>query len=315
MAEQFLVCDLSLHSVVTLALGDVANGLGSVATYDCQTQDDFSNRLRRFLHEADNPDLLGAAVSTRGWQESGVVQAVGHDVAISRDDIRDLLGIQRVNVVNNFVARALAIPGLKRSERLFITGEDAIEGEVIAVLGPHHGLGAAALISDGMDGWTALPGEGGHSDLAGRSQREREIVNALAAEHGYVSWETALSLAGVNNIWQALHSVEGLEASNLPPDKILELAKRGHALAIEVRQLVSAWLGAFASDLALILGARGGVFLTGALIDMMGEDFDTPIFVDRFHDKGPRRGYLMQIPVYRTMASNLELKGLATLFE
>lgn len=315
MANPFLVCDLSWRSSVKFALGESGDGPGPVTTYDCGNRDEFADRLRSFLDEHDHPALRGAALSARGWEENGIMQAVGEDVAISRHEIRDLLGIQRVNVVNNFVARALAVPTLRRNERVRISGEDAGDETVIAVLGPHYGLGAAALVSDGAGGWTALPGEGGHSDLTARTPREGEVMNALIAEHGYASRETALSLSGVTNVWNALYAIDGEAAPVLAPMDILALAKQGNPRAVEVRQLIAAWLGAFASDLALILGARSGVCLTGALIDMIGDDFDTATFVDRFHDKGPRSGYLKEIPVYRTQTNNLELKGLATLFE
>lgn len=315
MINQFLVCDLSWRSSVKFALGETGEGPGAVTTYDCGSRDEFADRLRRFLGEHDNPALRGAALSARGWEENGVMQAVGEDVAISRHEMRDLLGIQRVNVVNNFVARALAVPTLRAGERVRISGEDAEDEQVIAVLGPHYGLGAAALVSDGMGGWTALPGEGGHSDLAAHNAREAQVLAALIAEHGYASRETALSLTGVTNLWNALHAIDGVAAPVLAPVEILARARQGDARAAEVTRLLAAWLGAFASDLALILGARGGVFLTGALIDMMGDDFDTATFVQRFHDKGPRSGYLREIPVYRTQTNNLELKGLATLFD
>ncbi|HVZ29591.1 MAG TPA: glucokinase [Asticcacaulis sp.] len=315
MTNQFLVCDLSWRSSVKFALGETGEGPGPVTTYDCDSRDAFADRLRLFLGEHDNPALRGAALSARGWEENGIMQAVGEDVAISRHEIRDLLGIQRVNVVNNFVARALAVPTLRRNERVRISGEDAADETVIAVLGPHYGLGAAALVSDGAGGWTALPGEGGHSDLAARTERECEVLGALMAEHGYASRETALSLTGVTNLWNALHTIDGEMAPVLAPMDILALAKQGDARAAEVSRLISAWLGAFASDLALVLGARGGVYLTGALIDLMGDDFDTATFVERFHDKGPRTGYVQEIPVYRTQTNNLELKGLATLFD
>jgi glucokinase len=315
VTNQFLVCDLSWRSSVKFALGATGEGPGPVTTYDCDSRDAFVDRLRSFLGENDNPALRGAALSSRGWEENGIMQAVGEDVAISRHEMRDLLGVQRVNVVNNFVARALAVPTLRRNERVRISGEDADDEQVKAVLGPHYGLGAAALVSDGVGGWTALPGEGGHSDLAAHNARETEVLAALIAEHGYASRETALSLNGVTNLWNAVHRIDGKDAPVLAPTDILALAKQGDPRAAEVSRLIAAWLGAFASDLALILGARGGVYLTGALIDMMGDDFDTTTFVDRFHDKGPRSGYLREVPVYRTQTNNLELKGLATLFE
>ncbi|MEI9906245.1 MAG: glucokinase [Asticcacaulis sp.] len=46
---------------------------------------------------------------------------------IARDEIRALLDVRRVNIVNNFVARALAIPRLRHDEVQKICGEATTE--------------------------------------------------------------------------------------------------------------------------------------------------------------------------------------------
>ena len=316
MSDQFLVCDLSVRSQVSFALAESGRPLGLTQKYACASSSEFEQCVTACLRENGNPGVKGVALASRGWEVNGVVQSVEGDLCISRHEVRAILGIQRVNIVNNFVARALAMPGLRRTERAKISGVEGSGGEnVIAVLGPHYGLGAASLVSDGGGGWTALPGEGGHSDLAAKSDREWEIISALVAALGYASRETALSLQGVANIWHALHALDGKACQNLSPVEIIEKSKSGDPLAMEAMRMIAVWLGAFASDLALIMGARGGIYLTGALIDLMGDNFDTKAFLDRFVDKGPRQGYVSEIPVYRTLASDLELRGLATLFD
>jgi glucokinase len=70
-----------------------------------------------------------------------------------------------------------------------------------------------------------------------------------------------------------------------------------------------------ASDVALILGARGGVYLAGDLLDMIGDLFDVPAFCRRYAEKGRLSDYVSEIPVYRTLAPDMEIIGLATLFD
>jgi len=70
-----------------------------------------------------------------------------------------------------------------------------------------------------------------------------------------------------------------------------------------------------ASDVALTLGARGGIYLTGALMDMLGDLFDHAAFQRRYVDKGRLQNYVSEIPVYRTTAKDLEIIGLASLFD
>ena len=70
-----------------------------------------------------------------------------------------------------------------------------------------------------------------------------------------------------------------------------------------------------ASDVALILGARGGIYLTGDLMDLMVEVFDADAFCRRYADKGRLSHFIEEIPVYRTQARDLEIVGLQTLFD
>ena len=55
--------------------------------------------------------------------------------------------------------------------------------------------------------------------------------------------------------------------------------------------------GAVAGDLALVLGARGGVFLGGGMLERMGDAFATDLFVERFLAKGRMSQLLAPIPV------------------
>ena len=314
MAEQILLCDLSLAPQIRLSLATPGRRPNASVVYTCPERAIFDDSVRSFLGERQQPALIGAAFASRGWEQSDGLHMLG-GFGLSRDDVRGLLDVQRVNFLNNFVARALAVPGLRRTEKQQISGGDIHDEHVIAVLGPHHGLGLAALVSDGAGGWSALHGEGGHSDLPVKTEREWRIVEAIRARTGYVSRESGMSVAGLMDIWSALHTLAGETAETLTPAQIIDAARAGHPRAIEAIDTMTAWLGAMASDIALIMGARGGIYLTGALLDMIGDLFKTDIFNARFHDKGPLSDYVRDIPVYRTEAPDLELIGLASLFD
>ena len=63
------------------------------------------------------------------------------------------------------------------------------------------------------------------------------------------------------------------------------------------------------------LGARGGVYLAGDLIDMIGDLFDVDAFVKRYSDKGRLSDYVGEIPGFKATARDMEVIGLATLFD
>ena len=58
------------------------------------------------------------------------------------------------------------------------------------------------------------------------------------------------------------------------------------------------FLGSVAGDLALTLGALGGIYIGGGIVPRMGERFDASPFRARFEDKGRFKTYLQKIPTW-----------------
>ena len=57
-------------------------------------------------------------------------------------------------------------------------------------------------------------------------------------------------------------------------------------------------LGSVAGNLALTLGARGGVFIGGGMVPRLGMWFDQSPFRARFESKGRFQSYLATIPCW-----------------
>ncbi|EGF91813.1 glucokinase family protein [Asticcacaulis biprosthecium C19] len=315
MSDHVLLCDIAIGAEVELALTRPGSRPPEATPYSCPDRASFDEALLDFLAQNGQPGLMGVAISSRGWERKGMLQLPQEGMSIVRDDIRALLGVQRINLVNNFVARALAIPRLNSHEVEKICGDEPIDEQVIAVLGPHHGLGLAALAPDGAGSWTAIPCEGGHSDLPVTTDREWQVRQVFARRHGHVAREYAISLEGLVHVWAALSELDGDEVVRKSPEEIVALASIGDSRALEAVQLSMGWLAAMASDVGLILGARGGIYLTGDLMDLIGDLFDADAFCQRYTAKGRLSGYVAEIPVYKTLANQLEIIGLATLFD
>ena len=316
MPNSVLLCDISNGTDLKLAMGRPGERPSAAERTPCKSLDDFKAAITKFLEARGNPRLAGAAISAAGWEKGGAIKLPNHGFSIDRADMRQFLDVQRLNLVNDFVAKALAIPRLEDDERVKICGGDPLEEEVIAVIGPHNGLGVSALAPDGMGNWTAMPTEGGHSDLPPTNDLEDAVLKVLVDKYGHVSRERVISIPGLRDIWRALAIIDGESGDNAgSATDIIAAAKRGDARAKQVIDLSMGWFAAFASDVALILGARGGVYLSGDLIDMIGEQFDVPAFVKRYSDKGRLSDFVSDIPVFKTTAPDIEVIGLATLFD
>ena len=59
-----------------------------------------------------------------------------------------------------------------------------------------------------------------------------------------------------------------------------------------------AMLGTVAGNLALTLGARGGVYIAGGIVPRLGERFAASPFRERFEGKGRFHDYLAAIPTH-----------------
>lgn len=79
--------------------------------------------------------------------------------------------------------------------------------------------------------------------------------------------------------------------------------------------MFSRQLGAIAGDLALTLGARGGVYLGGGVLHGLDATFDLGLFREGFLDKGRFRGYLEPIPVRLVLNPTAALLGAARALE
>jgi glucokinase len=315
MADQVLLSDISNGLYMKLALAPKGGRPDEATHYVCDSLNDFKTAISNFLDAQGKPALKGAAISAGGWEQQGVMAMPNHRFQVGRADMREFLGVQRLNLVNDCVAKALAIPRLGEDERAKICGGDEMAEQVITLINSHSGLGQASLAPDGMGGYTAMPCEGGHSDLTIDSQMEYDVYKWLAAKYGHVSRERVVSIPGLVDVWCALAARAGDDSEAPSPEEVVARAVTGDDRALQVIRLSMGWLAVMASDVALITGSRGGIYLTGDYFDMLGDLFDTEAFVTRYQDKGRLSDYVRDIPVFRTLAPDMEVIGLATLFD
>ena len=220
------------------------------------------------------------------------------------------LRLEKLRVINDFTAQALAIPRLTATEKRPVRAGEAVAGTPIAVLGPGTGLGVSGLIPNG-DRWIALASEGGHVSFAPRDDAELAIWQYARIQYGHVSAERLINGAGLSLIDSALANAEN-DVSNRSPAEITAAALAGEARARATLDHFSAFLATVAADLVLTLGARGGVYLCGGILPRVADYFiNQSPFNARFADKGRFAAYLDAVPVWLVTAENPGLLGAA----
>ncbi len=226
------------------------------------------------------------------------IRMTNHPWSFSLAALRDRLGFERLVAINDFTAVALALPRLSAGDRMPVGGGAPVEGRPIAVLGPGSGLGVSGLIPAGS-GWVPLTGEGGHATMAPASERESAVLELMRRHFDHVSAERCLSGPGIVNLYNSLAALDHMPAAPCTAAQITDPETGAtDPLCREATAMFCAMLGTFAGNLALTLGAQGGVYIAGGIVPRLGARFVDSLFRERFEAKGRMGALLAAIPSY-----------------
>lgn len=228
--------------------------------------------------------------------------------------LRARFGFRRVSLVNDFEVVGWALPHLGPQDLMPIGGGRAHPAAPMVVLGPGTGLGVAGYVPHA--GGIAVSTEGGHADLPTVNSREDAVLAHLRTRLKRVSAERVLSGPGLVNLHNAVAAIDGVEVPARKPAEITAAALDGTCpVAREALDLFCGFLGGVAGNLALIWGARGGVFLAGGILPRIAARMDASALRLRFEEKGRMRPYLEAIPVHVVVHPRPAFVGLAVLGE
>lgn len=228
----------------------------------------------------------------------------------SQRELRESLGLSRLQVCNDFAAVAWGLPHFGPADLAKIGGGEAAPRMTLATLGPGSGLGVAALVP-ATDGWAVMTGEGGHVSMPAQTAEEQSVIELLRERFGgHCSAERVLSGPGLVNLYVALAERAGRGQPTVKPEDVTNLAKQGEPLARKTLGMFCAMLGTIAGDLAVTTGARGGVYIAGGIVPRVVELFRKSEFRERFEAKGRYQSYLAAIPTHVITAPLPAFRGL-----
>ncbi len=266
--------------------------------------------VEAYLAESTLPMPVDAAVAIANPVTGDRIKMTNTSWAFSRRATQKRLGLKRLLVLNDFAALALSLPLLPQKQIRQIGPGRPLRNMPRALIGPGTGLGMAGLIPQ-PHGWTALPSEGGHVTASANNELESDVIAWLRKRFHHVSAERLVSGPGLVNIYHGLSHVHGKKPQNFTAAEISHEAKRprGAPHCRAAVEMFCAILGSLAGDLALTLGARGGVYVGGGIVPAMGLMFDRSEFRNRFSDKGRMSVLLETIPTYVVEAPHAAMLG------
>jgi glucokinase len=259
--------------------------------------------------------IRSAILAASGTIQNDRFALTNNSWVIDAAELRAAHGFSTVRLINDFEAVAWALPHLPRDSLLPLGGREPVAGQPLAALGPGTGLGMAVSIPHAT-GHLVLSSEGGHSTMAGGSLREDAVIEHLRRRFGHASAERVLSGSGLENLYDALAALDSLA---LPKRRAAEITQAGidgtcptSRAAVD---MFCAMLGSVAGNLALTLGAKGGLFIGGGILRHMPEFLARSRFRARFEEKGRLSKSLEQIPAYLILDADVAFVGLRNLAE
>lgn len=290
--------------------------VGKVTHMAVRDHGSFREALDTYLDSLPEAGTISAAIlAAAGAIGNGHCALTNNSWVIDAEELRAAYGFSTVRLLNDFEAVAWSLCSLSAEKLLALGGGAPVAGAPLAALGPGTGLGMAGCIPHGT-GRLVLWSEGGHSTMAGSSSREDAVIALLRQRLGHVSAEHVLSGGGLENLYQALAKLDDLALPRRSAAEITRAGIEGNCpISRAAIDMFCAMLGTVAGNLALTLGAKGGVFIAGGIPRHMPEYLARSQFRERFEDKGRLRTYLQPIPVWLILDEDVAFVGLRALAE
>jgi glucokinase len=293
--------------------------LVSEQTYPSREHSELGEIVGQFV-DASGTRPEAACFGIAGPVRNGRVETSNLPWVIEQSRLAKQIHLPATMLINDLEASAWGIGALENSDLVQL---NRVSGPAVGnqgVIAPGTGLGEAGLFWDGKR-HHVFACEGGHTDFGPQGDLQIELVRALQARFGHVSYERILSGPGLVNVYEFLRdSGCGKES----PEFAADLKKSDPAavisraaldgsdpLAEKALDLWTAVYGAEAGNLALKVMATGGLFLAGGISPKILAKLKGPVFMKSFVEKGRLRPLLEAIPVQVVTNEKAGLLGAA----
>jgi glucokinase len=277
------------------------------ASYSSREVGGIEEAVERFLVEQGSPAVAAACFGVAGAVDDN--RALLTNLGWDEDggSIQSRFGFP-VELINDLVATALGMTVLTKDDVIELNPRAKYEPGNAVLLGAGTGLGVALLVGSG-ERTLAVPSEGGHAELAARDEETWALHSFLAPRFGgRVSVERVVSGMGLRNLYDflldrgeiapSLEVAASLDAGEDAGKAIAEAGLEGTCdICVRVLDLFAAAFGAYAGDLALVGGARGGVYLGGGVSVRLAKKLADGTFLRAFVAKGRLTPFVEQVPV------------------
>ena len=291
--------------------------------YESQHYPDFAALLQDFLGAARDPlsrsaggKILAAGFGVAGPVLDGRAHLTNLGWNLERAALQQQLGTPHVALLNDLEATGYCLPWLKPEELFVVNKGVAAPQATCALIAAGTGLGEAILRWNGVR-YIVEPSEGGHCDLAPRTDREIGLLRHLKLKPGPVSFEMILSGRGFYVVHQFLNpnvrhpGFGDADPAAAAPEITQFGLERSCPVCVQTLDLWTSLYGAEAGNLALKSLALGGIFVAGGIAPKILPKMKDGTFARAFCEKEKFSDLLSQIPIQVVLNEQAPLLGSA----
>lgn len=273
---------------------------------------DLAAAAQAYLQQVGQPTVAQACIAIANPIDGDVLKMTNNHWQFSIEATRQALSLDNLLMLNDWAAMAMAAPALNGRDLEKIGSGEPVPDAPKGLMGPGTGLGVSSLVRSRRGEWLPIAGEGGHVSLAPSCQREADILRVLWQTYPHVSAERVISGMGLENLYRAICQLNGTEPEALSAAQVSERGLAASDVACEeALERLCCLLGNAAANLALTLGARGGVYIGGGVVGRLGDYLARSGFRAAFEAKGRFESYMQRIPTYVIRAEQPALMGCA----
>jgi glucokinase len=298
-----LVADIG-GTNIRLAISDSNNSIIDIETYQCRDFSCLFDVIQCYLTDKKITEAsINACLAIACPVDTDIISMTNLPWQFSQTALKKALKLNRLILINDYTAIAMAIPMLTDEQKIKIGGGEALLDKAIAVCGPGTGLGVANLLPI-ANKWYCVSGEGGHVDYAPIDDKEIKILHYIKRFKKRVSYEQLLSGYGLEQIYQALLVIEhgdslAEQGTTLTAKDIsMQALSKACLLSQQALDLFCKVLGSFAGNLALTMNTQGGVYIAGGIVPRFIDYLRDSDFRHRFEAKGRMSSLNKEIATY-----------------
>jgi glucokinase len=267
------------------------------------------------FEKAARPLPRDAAIAVACPTDASVLRLTNVQWTIAKDSLPHDLGLDRIVILNDFVAVGHAVLSVPKDHLLHVCGpqQPLPSSGIISVVGPGTGLGVAQIFQS-TDSTHIIATEAGHIGFAPVDEIDDALLARLRRQHGRVSAERVVAGPSLVDIYEVMAEKQNTQFQAQPDKALWPLALSGtDHLAKAALERFCLNLGRVAGDIALAQGADG-VVIAGGLGLRLVDHIKNSSFRTGFINKGRFQERMTAMPVKLITTPQPGLVGAAHVF-